>query len=90
MKKITLHGPTVRNDGSYADAGVTLTIGDKPEEISSDRAKGLVDIGIAVSETAAKAEDRAPKPTRRRAAKRVKPPVVSADSVSPPSDRASD
>lgn len=47
MKKITLHGPTVRNDGSYADAGETLTIGAEPSEISSDRAAELVEGGIA-------------------------------------------
>lgn len=59
MKKITLHGPAARNDGSYADAGTTLTIGDKPEEIDGERAKALVDEGRAVSETAAKADERA-------------------------------
>ncbi len=53
MKKITLHGPTVRNDQSYADAGTTLTIGDKPDEIAADRARELVDRGVALSETAA-------------------------------------
>lgn len=57
MKKITLYGSSVRNDGSYVDAGATLTIGDKPDEISADRAKELTDSGRAVSETAAKAED---------------------------------
>jgi hypothetical protein len=56
MKKITLYGPAVRNDGSYADSGATLTIGDKPEEIDADRAKALVDGFTAVSETAAKAD----------------------------------
>lgn len=47
MKKITLHGPTVRNDGSYVDAGETLIIGDDAREISSDRAADLVDRGVA-------------------------------------------
>jgi hypothetical protein len=59
MKKITLHGPSVRNDGGYVDAGETLTIGDKAEEISADRAKAAVEAGTAVSETAAKAESKA-------------------------------
>jgi hypothetical protein len=57
MKKITLYGPTVRNDGTYADSGTTLTIGDKADEISADRAKALVDTLGAVSETAAKADE---------------------------------
>lgn len=56
MKKITLHGPSVRNSGAYADAGTTLTIGDKADEIDAARAKQLVDDNIAVSETAAKSE----------------------------------
>lgn len=56
MKKITLYGPAVRNDGSYADSGVTLTIGDKAEEIAVEHAKSLVDRGTAVSETAAKSD----------------------------------
>ncbi len=56
MKKITLYGPAVRNDGSYADSGVTLTIGDKADEVDAHRAKSLVDGSIAVSETAAKAD----------------------------------
>ena len=58
MKKITLHGANVRNDGAYADAGTTLTIGDGATEITSARAKDAVDLGTAVSETAAKAEAR--------------------------------
>lgn len=57
MKKITLYGSSVRNDGSYVDAGTTLTIGDKADEISADRAKELTDGARAVSETAAKADD---------------------------------
>ena len=56
MKKITLYGPAVRNDGSYADSGITVSIGDKAEEIDAERAKSLVNGGIAVSETAAKAD----------------------------------
>ena len=56
MKKITLYGPAVRNDGGYADSGATLDIGDKKDQISADRAKTLVDAGTAVSETAAKAD----------------------------------
>jgi len=59
MKKIVLHGPTVRNSGAYADAGTTLTIGDKADEIVAPRAKQLVDDNIAVSETSAKTEGRA-------------------------------
>lgn len=47
MKKITLHGPAVRNDGSYVDAGETLTIGDGADEINSDRAADLVERGVA-------------------------------------------
>ncbi|WP_267396561.1 MULTISPECIES: hypothetical protein [unclassified Sphingomonas] len=56
MKKITLYSAAVRNDGSYADAGTTLTIGDKLDEISAERAKPLTDGLTAVSETAAKAD----------------------------------
>lgn len=56
MKKITLYGPAVRNDGSYADSGATLTIGGKAAEIDAERAKSFVEGGIAVSETAAKAD----------------------------------
>lgn len=59
MKKITLHSPAARNDGTYADAGETLTIGDKPDEIAADRAKDLTDGSRAVSETAGKVEERA-------------------------------
>ena len=56
MKKITLYSPGLSNDGSFVDAGTTLTIGDKPDEISADRAKERVDAGLAVSETAARAD----------------------------------
>ncbi len=59
MKKITLYGANVRNDGSYADAGVTLTIGDQADEIAADRARIAVDAGTAASETAAKADGKA-------------------------------
>lgn len=59
MKKITLHSPAVRNSGAFADAGSTLTIGDQPDEITAARAKAMVDNGTAVSETAAKAEEKA-------------------------------
>lgn len=59
MKKITLYGAATRNDGSYIDAGATLTIGDGADQIGTDRAKDLVDRSIAVSETAAKADDKA-------------------------------
>lgn len=41
--KIILTGPNTRNDGSFVDAGTSLDIGDKPEHISADRAKELVD-----------------------------------------------
>jgi len=58
MKKITLHGPTVRNNGGYVDAGTTLTIGAAAAEISAERAKEMVDLGTAVSETAGKAEEK--------------------------------
>ncbi|WP_010218853.1 hypothetical protein [Sphingomonas sp. PAMC 26621] len=53
MKKITLYGAAVRNDGGYVDAGATLEIGDNPEQISAECAKALVGIRVAVSETAA-------------------------------------
>ena len=43
MNTITLHTAATRNDGSYADAGTTLVIGDKNEEISADRAQALAD-----------------------------------------------
>ena len=56
MKKITLYGPTVRNDGGYVDSGTTLTIGDKDDEINAESAKELVDRLMAASETAAKAD----------------------------------
>lgn len=55
MKKITLHCATVRNDNTYADAGVTLAVGDKPDEITAVRAKDLVGAGTAV-EASAKAD----------------------------------
>jgi len=58
MKKITLYGAATRNDGGYVDAGTTLTIGDKADEISAERAKGLVDAATAVSETAAKTDSK--------------------------------
>jgi hypothetical protein len=48
MKKITLHSPAVRNDNRYADSGITLSIGNRPDEISADRAKALVDASTAV------------------------------------------
>lgn len=54
MKKITLHAAAVRNDGGYVDAGATLTIGDKHDEIDAARAKNLVDRHAAIAETAAK------------------------------------
>jgi hypothetical protein len=41
--KIHLTGPTVRNDGSYVDAGVDLDVGDEPNEISLARATQLLD-----------------------------------------------
>lgn len=50
MKRIHLHGPTIRNDRSWVDAGATLTVGDKPGEISADRAQALVDGGTAIEE----------------------------------------
>ena len=59
MKKITLYGANSTNEGKFADAGTTLTIGDKPTEIDADRAKAAVDAGTAVSETAAKADQAA-------------------------------
>jgi hypothetical protein len=58
MKKITLYGATVRNDGAYVDAGATLTLGDKADEIEAERAKALVDGGTAVSETVAKSDEK--------------------------------
>jgi hypothetical protein len=48
MKKITLHGATTRNDGTYADAGVDLVVGDKPDQITADRAKEHVDASKGV------------------------------------------
>jgi hypothetical protein len=56
MKKIHLYGPAVRNNRVYADAGVTLTVGDKPDEISAARAKKLLDSGEAVAEPVGKAD----------------------------------
>lgn len=56
MKKITLYAASSRNNGDYVDAGETLTIGNGAEEITSERAKTLVDGNLAASETAAKAE----------------------------------
>ncbi|HCB75394.1 MAG TPA: hypothetical protein DEP91_04355 [Sphingomonas bacterium] len=58
MKKITLYAPSVRNDASYVDAGETIDIGAKPDQIDADRARKLVEVGHAVSETAAKADAR--------------------------------
>ena len=58
MKKITLYSAASRNDGSYVDAGETLSIGDKAGEIDASRAKARVDANRAVSETAAKADER--------------------------------
>lgn len=87
MKKITLHGPTVRNDGGYVDAGATLTIGEKGDEISSERASHLVDRGVALSETAAKADatPAAPKRRAKKPASKTKPKApadVSSEPVS--------
>lgn len=56
MKKIHLHGPAVRNNRAYADAGVTLVVGDKPDEISADRAKKMLESGDAVLEAAGKGD----------------------------------
>lgn len=54
MKMITLHSPAMRNDGGYVDAGATLTIGDKHDQIDAARAKNLVDRHAAIAETTAK------------------------------------
>ena len=48
MKKITLHGATTRNNGSYADAGLDLVVGNAPDQISADRAQVHVDAGKGV------------------------------------------
>lgn len=50
MEKITLHSPAHRNNGEYVDAGETLTIGTEDDEISEERAKGLVDQHRAVAD----------------------------------------
>jgi hypothetical protein len=47
MKSITLTGPSARNSQEYVDAGVTLDVGDKPQEIALDRADVLVATGRA-------------------------------------------
>lgn len=53
MKKIHLHGPTARNDLAFVDAGITIDVGNGKTQISEDRAKDLVDRGVAVAEPTA-------------------------------------
>lgn len=53
MKTITLHGPALRNNGQHVDAGATVAVGDKPNEINSFRAKKLVDGDRAIDSTPA-------------------------------------
>jgi hypothetical protein len=69
MKKITLYAANATNDLKFADAGTTLTIGDGATEISAARAKAAVDGGMAVSETAAKADQAAADPATKTPAK---------------------
>jgi hypothetical protein len=52
MKKILLHSATSRNDGSYVDAGATLTVGDAADQIEAERASDMVDRGCAEVEVA--------------------------------------
>lgn len=59
LKRITLYSPAVRNNGEYVDAGQTLDVGEDPEMIDAARAKTMIDGSLAVSETAAKADEKA-------------------------------
>jgi len=53
MKAIHLHGAATRNNGRFIDAGATVEVGDKPEQISSTRADDLVNSLRALGEKAA-------------------------------------
>ena len=57
MQKIILTGPNTRNDGSYADAGTELTVGDKADQISADRTKSLLDGHGRAEKVSAAAKD---------------------------------
>ena len=56
MKKITLNGPALRNNGDFADAGTELDVGGGKLEIDAKRAKELVDRGGATAGEAPKAD----------------------------------
>lgn len=52
MKALLLNTAVCDNGGARRDAGESLTIGTKPDQIASDRAKALVASGAAVSGSA--------------------------------------
>ncbi|UAK24351.1 hypothetical protein [Sphingomonas nostoxanthinifaciens] len=58
MKKLTLYSPSVRNDGSYVDAGATLEVGDAADQIDAARAQEFADSGRGASVTDAKADEK--------------------------------
>lgn len=93
MKQITLHGAAVRNSGAYVDAGETVDVGDKPDQIAADRAQELVRARGAVSHgepatarTSPKPRSRKPK-TKPAATKPTPAPEPAAEPSAPGSDK---
>jgi len=61
LKSIHLHRASATNAGAFVDAGNDLKVGDKPDEITIDRAQQLLDTDGAITGTeAAKLADPAP------------------------------
>lgn len=47
MKSIQLHTARPTNGGSFRDAGASVDVGDKPDQINAIEAQALVDGGLA-------------------------------------------
>ena len=81
MQKIHLHSTSVRNDGSYVDAGETVGVGNGATQIAAERAKDLVDQRRAIVEAAAKKS--APKKPASR-----KPAAAKSAAAKAPAEKA--